>query len=224
VEGFRATEHEVSAAEKEVAQKEAVAHWLLALTAIESPNRKPCLLLITGLPGTGKSTLAHSLSETSAFKVVSSDVVRKDLAGLSSRMPAKAEFGQGLYTAEWNHRTYAACLERTRELLFAGKRVLVDASFREDSPRRAFSDLAHEMALPCLILNCEADPSEVKKRLELRHQGASDANWNTDLHASDRWDSQADSSSHFTRNLQTDCGERETANAARSVLETAGLA
>jgi len=224
VEGFKAAEPEIPIADREEAHRESLAHWLLALSATVRPEHKPCLVLVTGLPGTGKSTLARSLSETSGFDVVSSDVVRKELAGLSPRTPSKSDFESGIYTPDWNDRTYATCLDRARELLFAGRRVVVDASFREGGRRSPFSNLAGEMALPCLILHCEADPSEVIRRLELRENDPSDADWDTYLHASNHNDFQAGNSSLYTRNIHTESSEKETADEAMNVLETAGLA
>src|SRR5262249_53758329 len=62
VEGFKIREREVSAGEKEVALGQSHAHWLLALGELEEPARRPCLLLVGGLPGAGKSTLARGLA------------------------------------------------------------------------------------------------------------------------------------------------------------------
>jgi hypothetical protein len=52
------------------------------------------LVLIGGLPGTGKSTLAAGLADALGATVLRSDEVRKELAGLRPDQPAPAEFGE----------------------------------------------------------------------------------------------------------------------------------
>lgn len=83
VEGMELAEPEVPEAERSAALVRARAHWLLALSELESPSRRPCLVLIGGLPGTGKTTLARGLAGRAGFDVIRSDLVRKELAGLS---------------------------------------------------------------------------------------------------------------------------------------------
>ena len=102
-----------------------------------SPNSKiragrPCLVLLSGLPGTGKSSLARALVEPAGFIVIRSDEVRKELAGRTDHGSAPVAFGEDLYTPVWNERTYAECLRRAEELIFDARRVLIDASFREE--------------------------------------------------------------------------------------------
>src|SRR5207302_665940 len=70
VEGFELVEKEVPETERAAALIRARAHWLLALGELEEPKRRPCLLLLGGLPGTGKSTLARVLAERAEFQVV----------------------------------------------------------------------------------------------------------------------------------------------------------
>ena len=77
MEGLLLAEKEVPDTERAAALKRARAHWLLALTELEEPARKPCLLLVAGLPGTGKSKLAQALAENARFHVVRSDLIRK---------------------------------------------------------------------------------------------------------------------------------------------------
>src|SRR5438034_1293400 len=88
VEGFELLEKEIPAAERAAALERARAHWLLALGELEQPAQKPCLVLVGGLPGTGKSTLAQGLAQRAGFQVIRSDVVRKQLAGLAPTDPA----------------------------------------------------------------------------------------------------------------------------------------
>ena len=147
VEGLKLARPEISESDRAVALTKAQGSWLLALGELEAPSRKPCLILVGGLPGTGKSTLANALAQRAGFRVIRSDVVRKELAGVGG-MESRSEFGQGIYTAEWTKRTYAECLRRAEELLYSGERVLVDANFREENQRRMFLDSALRCGVP----------------------------------------------------------------------------
>src|SRR5262249_55631567 len=131
VEGLKSAAPEVAADDRRRAGQKARARWLLALGALEAALQRPCLLLVGGLPGTGKSTLARGLAEWAGFTVIRSDLVRKELAGVPAATAASgpSAFGQGIYTPEWTDRTYAECLRRAEAELFEGRRVLVDASF-----------------------------------------------------------------------------------------------
>jgi len=177
VEGLVAGEDEVPTRERWEAVRRARAHWLLALTELEDPGERPCLVLVGGMPGTGKSTLAATLSREAGFQVISSDRVRKELAGLGPETAARAAFGEGIYTAEWDERTYERCLERAGALLFEGGRVLVDASFRDLRRRREFLDAAVDWGVRSCMLICTAPRDTVKRRLAARRGGASDADW-----------------------------------------------
>src|SRR5262249_19211033 len=57
VDGMKAREPEVAEAQRRRARVSSRRHWQLALGRLEKPSKRPCLLLIGGLPGTGKSTL-----------------------------------------------------------------------------------------------------------------------------------------------------------------------
>jgi predicted kinase len=170
-------EPEVPAAERERAGRRARAHWLLALAELEAPGRRPCLVLVGGLPGTGKSVLAAGLADRAEFAVVRSDVVRKELAGLPPHEPAPLDTQSWLYSPEWTGRTYAECLRRAEGLVLKGKRALVDATFREEGQRRTFLDAAAGWGVPAALLLCDAAPETVRARLESRRGDASDADW-----------------------------------------------
>jgi predicted kinase len=203
VEGFEVTEKEVPEAERAAALARARAHWLLALGELEELQRRPCLVLLGGLPGTGKSTLATVLAERVNFEIVRSDVVRKELAGTASVRQSSFLFEEGIYTPEWTECTYAECLRRAEEMLFAGKRVLVDATFREDKNRRMFLESALRWAVPGILLLCRADPDIVRQRLEGRRGDASDADWNTHVQAATRWEEPGPVTRRHLRELRT---------------------
>lgn len=215
VEGFAVAAPEIPASERATLRELARGHWLLALGELEPPRRRPALLLVGGLPGAGKSTLARGLAERSGFTVVRSDVVRKELA---ASPPA-----EGLYTAEWHERTYAACLRRAEELLFAGERVLIDASFREEGRRGVFLALAARLCVPGLFLVCQVTPETARARLERRRGDVSDADWSTHLTLAARWEPPAAATERSTVRLDADAGEASVLAAALRALADRGL-
>jgi len=93
------------------------------LGQLEPPGQRPCLVLLLGLPGASKSTLARSLAEQAGLIAVRSDVVRKELA-------AGAAPAEDIPAPQWSERTYTECKRRIEPVLFEGGRALGDANFR----------------------------------------------------------------------------------------------
>lgn len=192
VEGFALSESEIPETERTAALSRARGHWLLALDQLETPDRRPCLILVGGLPGTGKSTLARRLAEGAGFRLIRSDVVRKELAGLPVDEPARTDVKEGIYTPEWTDRTYAECLRRAETSLFEGERVVVDANFGAAARRAAFVEAADRWCVPVRFLECVAPPETARHRIEGRRNDASDADWAIYQNAVGKWEATTD--------------------------------
>lgn len=223
VEGMASGDPDVPEEERRTARRKARAHWLLALGELAPADERPCLVLLGGLPGTGKTTLARGLARRAGFRVISSDRTRKELAGLAPDASASASFEEGIYRPEWSDRTYAECRESAARALFRGQRVLVDASFRQRERRSSFLELAREWAVPVLWLVCRADPETARERLESERAGASDADWDVYRRAADQWDEPEGRARRVLREVHTDGPRAETLTSALEHLRGVGL-
>lgn len=223
VEGMEASEEEVPENKRAAAKTRARAHWLMALSELEEPARGPGLVLVAGLPGSGKSTLARELAERADFVVLRSDVVRKELAGLSADTSARTAPDTGLYTSEWTARTYVECLRRAESLLGDGKRVIVDANFGDESHRRAFLDAATRLALPAVFLWCRVSPEIAKQRLAIRSGDASDATPEIFDRAASLWQDFSEKTRTKVREVPADGSPADMLKRAMDVLNESRL-
>src|SRR4029453_8799497 len=66
---------------------------------------KPFLVIVCGLTGTGKSTLARELRGRLAMPFINSATVRKAIAGKHG--PQAAPFNEGLYSLNMTEKTYS---------------------------------------------------------------------------------------------------------------------
>lgn len=133
------------------------------------------LVVVGGLPGTGKSTLAAGLGEALGAPVLRSDVIRKELAGLDPSASAAAGFGEGLYSAEGRDATYRALLERARTSLGLGETVVVDASWTTEGHRELARSVAAETHSDIVELECVLSPEAAAERIRLRAERGGDA-------------------------------------------------
>ncbi len=152
----------------------------LAYYAYTGGAPRPLLLLVGGLPASGKSTLAQALASRLALVVLNSDVVRKRLAGLAPTARAWARYGAGLYSAAATEATYAALLAEARAWLARGYPVALDATFRHAAHRAQAVALAEACGVPWLAVECVCPPAVARGRLAARDTAAetvSDADW-----------------------------------------------
>jgi aminoglycoside phosphotransferase family enzyme/predicted kinase len=219
VDGLKAVEEEVAEPERAQALYSSRAHWLLALVEAEPAERRPCLLLVAGLPGSGKSTLARGLATRSEFTLLRSDEVRKELAGLDPTTPASPEQVSPLYSDAMSATTYAELLCRAEALLFEGGRVLIDANFRRESQRTLFLDLARRWCVPIRLLICTAEPEVIRTRLARRRGDASDADWTVYQQLAATWEPPGPRSQPVAAMLTTDGTADEVLERACAVLK-----
>ncbi len=93
---FQLDEPEVPVTQREAAQQEARSLFDLAAGYACGPTR-PTLLMIGGVMGTGKSTLALDLRQELGWPHFSSDVARKRLAHVDPAQPYADAFAEGQY-------------------------------------------------------------------------------------------------------------------------------
>ena len=144
----------------------AVARQLLGMTLKHLRAAVVTLVMVGGLPGAGKSTLSAAVAGRLGFAVLSSDQIRKELAGISPET--------GLYSPAWTSRTYHEMLNRASVLLRLGESVILDASWTSAACRAQAAAAAEGAAASLVQLHCLAPLTITTQRLENR-TGVSDA-------------------------------------------------
>lgn len=130
------------------------------------------LLMMVGLPGSGKSSVVKALYDKIPFVTVSSDDIRQQW----KQRPT--------YTSGEMMQVYEICYEIIARRLAKGQRVVFDASNLLQSRRDHIAELAQRCGAPLAICYVQANQTVVDRRLQQREQrrqqqaaDLSDADW-----------------------------------------------
>ena len=98
------------------------------------------------------------------------------MLGVDATHPIHEPAWQGAYDPGFTEKVYAEVLRRAEVVLASGRPVVVDASFRSRSMRRAAQELASHHCVPFRFIECRADAAVCRSRLLARagERGASD--------------------------------------------------
>ncbi len=138
---------------------------------------EPKLVVMIGLPGTGKSYLARRIADRfDAFHLLS-DSIRKQLMGVPVGTHRFNEDGKGIYTQRVGKRTYAEMMRRARMFLCAGHSVVMDATFLHEDSRASVRTVARRAGVPILFVYTYCPDKTVAGRIQrrVRRYGFSDA-------------------------------------------------
>ncbi|WP_433716036.1 AAA family ATPase [Nocardia sp. CA-084685] len=133
------------------------------------------LVLVGGLPGTGKSTVAAELAAATGATVISSDHVRRQLLAGHELTGSLGTYAAGAYAPAGKAYVYAEMLAQAHALLASGVSVILDASWIDASERGRAAALAEETHGDLLALQCVCPRAVASRRIGQRAACESDA-------------------------------------------------
>ncbi|MEY2831179.1 MAG: hypothetical protein RLZZ574_437 [Cyanobacteriota bacterium] len=172
VNSFLLDDPQVSEDKKQQARKTASEYYQLAYQYTQTKSGS--LILMSGLSGSGKSTVARTIAQNKGAIQIRSDAVRKHLAGIPVDQVDQLASDR-LYTAAMTQKTYDRLLELGLILVKEGYTVILDAKYDRLSLRQAVITQAKEQNILLKIIYCTAPESVLRDRLNQRQNDISDA-------------------------------------------------
>jgi aminoglycoside phosphotransferase family enzyme/predicted kinase len=114
------------------------------------------LILRTGLPGPGKSTVAGALARELRASVLSTDRIRQERSG--PRRFSVREKGE----------VYERMFARASRRLATGRRVILDGTFYLERLRRAGASIGRRAGVPVFLVEVTAPAQTVERRMDRR--------------------------------------------------------
>ena len=131
---------------------------------------EPAFIVVSGLPGSGKSYFCNRLAERLPFVILESDVLRKTL------------FPSPGYSPQESNRLFQACHLLIEKLLKKGIPLILDATNLSERYRERLYSIAEHLDTKLILVRVEAPAEVVRERLRIRQGGInpgdkSDADW-----------------------------------------------
>ena len=141
-----------------------------SLGRLPAPEVSPVLIVISGLPGTGKSYLSQRLAERLGYPILESDALRKHL------------FRKPTYSAIESSILFRAIHCLIEDLLAKGISIILDATNLTEKYRERLHNIAEKGKARLIIVHTKAPPEVVRERLKNRVEKGrngekSDADW-----------------------------------------------
>lgn len=169
VTSFRSDDSQLSEEMRKQLQAQASHYYQLAWQYTQLQQGQ--LILMSGLSGSGKSSVANQFSQMSRAIHIRSDAVRKHLSGI----PLEQRGDSSLYSPEMSQQTYARLEALGLELAGLGHRVILDATYDRYALRESLLASAQAANIPVHILVCEAPMDVLRDRINQRKGDVSDA-------------------------------------------------
>lgn len=141
---------------------------LAHLGKLPEPVAEPALIVVSGLPGTGKSYFSRKLAERLPLTILESDDLRKVL------------FPAPTYTTEESAFLFKICHALIESLLLKGISVVLDATNLSERNREYLYNIAERLDVKIIIIRLVAPQQVVQERLKARGSDPSqksDAGW-----------------------------------------------
>lgn len=132
------------------------------VTVPTGPMSHVVLIVVSGLPGSGKSYFSRRVSERVPIIIVETDAMRKVL------------FSSPIYSAAESSRLFKACHALIEGLLRKGNSVLFDATNLVEHNREHLYAIADKSDAKLIIVRVEAPLAVVSERLRKRENGDTD--------------------------------------------------
>ncbi|MBY9001124.1 MAG: ATP-binding protein [Candidatus Heimdallarchaeota archaeon] len=131
-----------------------------------SGRRPPLVILLAGLPGTGKSTLARRLARKYQLEHIGTDSVRKRIF----RDIRKNIFGRGSYSKRQRTVVYDTIYYVLYTLLKHGVGCVLDGTFYKERLRSKVGRICARFGAKFLLVIVSSPESLIRKRFEEREK------------------------------------------------------
>ncbi len=140
------------------------------LDIIDKEIPEDCLVVMCGLPATGKTTLAKKISEKKGFKVLSSDSIRAEII--------KEDIFDQKIASDLNKRilVYKVMFERAQEILEKERGLILDATFIRRDLRKICADIAKRYRKTLCIIETRCSKETALSRIRRRKKGDCESN------------------------------------------------
>lgn len=169
VTSFLLDDTAISEAEKAQAKATASAYYHLAWQYTQAKKGK--IIMMSGLSGSGKTTIASAKARELNAIHIRTDAVRKHLANI----PLDAKGEQEIYSQAMTAKTYTRLLDLAKILTPQGFTVILDGKFDRHCWRQPVLDFAFNNNIDLEIIYCQAPLEILRDRILQRKNDISDA-------------------------------------------------